>query len=88
MLALVAVLVTVIKLSAPTVWEGMTGKLGATFTSRTVTVKLFVALNGGEPLSVTIALRRLVLGLWVWLGVQRMTPLASMVAPDGGLISA
>ena len=88
MLALVAVLFTVIRVSTLTFWLGMTGKLGATFTSRTVTVKLFVALSAGEPLSVTVVLKRLVLGLWVWPGVQRITPLASMVAPDGGLISA
>ena len=44
----------------------MTGNVGAMFTSRTVTVKLLVALNAGMPLSVTVVLRRLVLGLWTF----------------------
>ena len=74
MLALVAVLVTVIRVNSLTVWVGMTGRTGATFTSWTMTVKLLVALNGGEPLSVTRVVRVLVLGLWVWVGVQVMIP--------------
>jgi len=40
----------------------------------------------GEPLSFTCVVKRLMLGLCAWLGVQRMTPLTSMVAPVGELI--
>jgi hypothetical protein len=62
--------------------------VGTEFVTPTVTVKLFVALSAGEPLSVTFVLKGLVLGLCNWLGVQRMMPLASMVAPVGELSSA
>ena len=47
MLALVAVLVTVSAFSTLSVWSGMNGNVGATFTSRTITVKLLVAIKWG-----------------------------------------
>ena len=57
---------------------------GGLFTSRTITVKLLVALKGGDPLSVTTVVIVFVPGPCASLGVQLMTPLASMVAPAGG----
>ena len=50
----------------------MTGSTGATFTSRTMTVKLLVALRCGLTRSyglvlVTTVVIMLVLGLWFWL---------------------
>ena len=60
---------------------------GALFTSFTTTVKLFVSLKLGTPLSVTRTVIVLVPGPCVSLGVQLNTPLlALMLAPDGGLI--
>ena len=47
LVALAAVLVTVNSANALAVWSGMTGRLGATLTSRTTTVKLLVAVNRG-----------------------------------------
>src|SRR3974377_1435382 len=89
----VAVLVTVKSVSTFTVWVGITGNTGATFTSRTITVKLLVASNTGltrsnASLLVTTVVIVLVDGLCVWLGVQVITPLPLMLMPAGGLISA
>ena len=58
----------------------------------TYTVKLLVAVKRGLTRSeglllVTTVVMRLVLGLWAWLGVQVITPLALMLAPAGGLTS-
>src|SRR5437762_711506 len=59
------------------------------FTSVTVTVKLFVALKAGTPLSVTLTLTTFVLGPCASLGVQLITPLAGlMLMPGGALTSA
>ena len=44
------------------VWFPGTVRLGGVFTSRTVTVKEFVALMGGAPLSVTTTVITFVLG--------------------------
>ena len=79
-----AVLVTVSALSSLIVRAPGAGNTGALFTSLTVTVKVLVALNGGEPLSVTMVVNVLVLGPCASPGVQVMTPLASMLAPAGG----
>src|SRR4029453_7207538 len=50
------------------------------------TVKLFVSLKFGTPLSVTRAVRGLVPGPWASLGVQVKTPLTGWRgAPAGGL---
>ena len=57
---------------------------GALLNSFTTTVKLFVALSAGVPLSVTMVVNVLVLGPCASLGVQRITPLAAMLAPVGG----
>src|SRR5947207_11740701 len=74
MFAFVAVLVTVSKAKALTVWVEMLDKLGATFTSRTMTRKVLVALSGGVPLSVTTTETVFVDGLLVCWGVQVTTP--------------
>src|SRR5437870_4855526 len=57
------------------------------FQGRTITVKVWVALNGGVPLSVTVTTRRLVDEAWRPTGLQVKRPLESMLAPDGGEIS-
>src|SRR2546430_2475242 len=49
----------------------------------TTTVKLLVALKGGDPSSVTIVRKRLVLFSWAIMGVQVMTPLGAIEAPAG-----
>src|SRR5262245_14956490 len=57
-------------------------KTGALFTSFTTTVKLFVSLNGGEPVSVTRTVIVLVLGPCASLGVHVNRPvLGWMLAP-------
>src|SRR5439155_25534537 len=82
--ASLALFVTVSVLSSDTVRSVSTISTGALFTSLTITVKLLVALNAGTPLSITRVVIVLVLGPCVSLGVQRITPLVSMIAPDGG----
>ena len=89
MFASLAVLVTVNRVSSFTVWAAITGSTGATFTSRTITVKLFVAVNCGltrsyGSLLVTTVVIVLVPGLWLCAGVQVMTPLVLMLSPAGG----
>src|SRR5206468_1780599 len=85
--ASLAVFVTVSVLSSVMVRSGGTVSTGARFTSLTITVKLLVALNGGTPLSVTTVAIVPMLGPCVSLGVQRITPPVSMLAPDGGAIN-
>src|ERR1051326_2767575 len=59
---------------------------GGLFDSRTTTVKVLWALNGGWPLSVTVRVRVLVEGPCASVGVQLKTPLEGlMLAPEGGL---
>ena len=87
-----AVLVTVSKANALMVILVMFGKVGAKFTSRTITVKVLVAVKCGltrskESVLVTTVVMRLVLGLLVWAGVQAMMPFVLMVIPAGGLSS-
>src|SRR5439155_18012848 len=60
--ASVAVLVSTSVVSSLIVWFAGTVSTGARFASLTTTVKLLLALNGGEPLSVTCTVTRLVLG--------------------------
>src|ERR1035437_2633471 len=89
----VAVLVTISNASSLTTWVEIVGNVGATFTSRTMTVKEFVEARLGLTRSyglllVTIVVKVLVPGLCNWLGVQVMMPLVSMLAPTGGLTSA
>src|SRR6266853_5182722 len=74
MFAFVAALVTVSRARALTVWVEMFDKLGATFTSRTMTRKVLVALSGGDPLSVTTTETAFVEGLLVCCGVQVIKP--------------
>src|ERR1041385_5318861 len=73
MLKLVAVLLTVRRAEALTVCVAIVGRDGATFTSWTMTVKEFVALNGGVALSVTTTLIVFVEGLLVCCGVHVST---------------
>src|SRR5262245_60061851 len=49
----------------------------------TRTVKVFVALKGGDPLSVTAVLNRFVLRFCAKLGVQVITPFGEIAAPPG-----
>src|SRR5207245_2798333 len=66
------------------VWVGGTVKVGALFTSLTMTVKLLVSLSGGVPLSVTRTVMTLVLGPCALVGVQVSTPVAEFsVIPLG-----
>src|SRR5689334_11577260 len=80
----VAVLVTTIATWLSTVRFVCTGRTGALFTSVTTTTKLFEALNGGEPLSVTTVVMIFVLGPCASLGVHVITPADEIVAPAGG----
>ena len=64
------------------------GRTGGLFTSLTVTLKVLVSLKGGTLLSVTTVVMGYMPGPWASFGVQVMTPLASMLAPAGGLIRA
>ena len=82
--ASVAVLVTTSVCSSLIVWFGGTVRTGALFTSLTTTEKLPVSLKGGEPLSRTRTVMRLVLGRCASMGVQVSTPLpGSRITPSG-----
>src|SRR6185369_11787778 len=59
------------------------GRTGALFTSRTKTVKVFVALSCA--LSVTIVVKTLVPGPCASEGIQVIMPFPLIVAPAGGL---
>ena len=83
----VAVLITVSVVRAEMVRSVCAGRIGALFTSLTVTVKLLVALKGGVPLSVTTVLTVLVLGPCASVGVHVITPAVLMAAPGGALTS-
>src|ERR1051326_6881830 len=52
--------------------------------SRTASVKMRMALSGGEPLSVTRKARELTLGACAGVGVQEKWPLVVTLAPAGG----
>src|SRR5580765_7008941 len=84
----VAVLVTVNNVNSAIVRFVCAESTGALFVSVTTTVKRFVALRGGDPLSVTTVVIRFVPGPWPSDGVHEMTPLASIIAPLGALSSA
>src|SRR6516225_8375604 len=88
-----AELVTLKSVSSLMVWFGITPSTGASFTSRTMAVKLLLAVNCGLSesyglLLVTTVVTVLVLGLWFSAGVQVMRPLESMLMPAGGLTRA
>ena len=61
------------------------GNVGALFTSVTTTVKLFVALRGGVPLSVARVVIKFVPGPCASEGVHVITPDADIAAPDGAV---
>src|SRR5258706_15177766 len=61
---------------------------GDSFTSFTISVKLFVSLNGGVPLSVTRIITGFVLGPCVSVGVHVIAPPADTANPAGPLTSA
>src|SRR5438094_425154 len=83
--ASVALAVTASALNSSIVWLAGTLNTGATFTSRTVTVKLLVALNAGTPLSVTTTVIVFVLGPCASVGVQLIAPLLPLIVmPAGG----
>jgi hypothetical protein len=69
-----AVFVTANVLNAPMVRLVCNGRTGALLTSVTTTVKEFVALIGGNPLSVTTVVNVLVPGPSASLGVHMMIP--------------
>src|SRR6185503_8084012 len=65
-----------------------TVRAGGWFTSITRTVKRFVALKGGEPLSRTTIVMVFVPGPWASVGCQvKMPLLGPIVAPTGGVSS-
>src|SRR5205823_5057532 len=68
--ASLAVFVTVNVLSSGIVWSGGTVRVGELLSSVTTTVKDFVSLSAGVPLSVTRTVIRLVLGPSASVGVQ------------------
>ena len=69
------------------VWFTGTVRLGGLFTSFTVTMKVFVALSGGEPLSVTVTAIVLTLGPCPSVGVQLIAPVSALIVmPAGGEI--
>ena len=80
----VAVFVTVKSVSSAMTRLVCAGNTDATFTSVTMTVKLFVALRAP---SLTTVVKMLVVGPCASVGVQVITPLAEILAPDGGLMS-
>src|SRR5436853_330516 len=82
--ASVAVFVTVRSINSATLRLVWTGKTGREFTSVTATVKVLVAFNGGEPLSVATVMKMLVPGPCASAGVHVITPLVSICAPGGG----
>src|SRR5207245_1938529 len=85
MSASVALALTLSLLSSPTRRSSGPLNTGARFTSVTVTVKLFVALNAGTPLSVTTTVIVFVLGPCASPGVQLITPLLPLIViPEGG----
>jgi hypothetical protein len=66
----------------------MAAKNGAAMESFTKMVIVSVALETGEPLSVTRKVTRFVLGTSAWVGVQVKRPvLGLMLAPAGALAS-
>src|SRR5256885_16243903 len=86
--ASVATLVIVIVLPVKFVRSAMGANTGAVFTSLTTTVKLCVALKAGAPLSDTCTEIVFVLGPCASVGVQVMTPLASIATPKGAAVNA
>src|SRR5580692_6910670 len=84
----VAVLVTSSGVNPTIVKLVCAGSTGTLFRSLTTTVKLFVALRLGLPLSLTTVVIRLVEGACAWVGVQVITPLALIDALAGPLSSA
>src|SRR5689334_23183628 len=86
MSASMAELVTVSRVSSAIVRSGWAGKIGALFTSLTVTRKLFVALRGGLPSSVTTVVIVYTPGPCSSVGVQVMIPLVSIREAVGGLM--
>ena len=54
----------------------------------TVTTKLLVTLNAGEPSSVTLMVTVLMLGVWAEVGIQRMAPSGATLTPSGPLSRA
>ena len=60
---------------------------GGEFDCVTITRKLFVALSGGTPLSVTCVVIVFVLGACAGVGVHVITPEGDMVAPAGATSS-
>src|SRR6266550_2748069 len=80
----VAEFVTTSVLSSSIIRSAGTISTGGRFTSATMTVKLRVSLEGGEPSSVTRTVIRFVLGPSASVGVQVNTPFVKlMLAPAG-----
>ena len=83
--ASIAVFVMMIVLPAKFVRSAIAARTGAVFTSFTTTVKLCVAVKVGTPSSATCTEKVFVLGPWASVGVQVMTPLESIAAPEGAV---
>src|SRR5678815_4236732 len=90
----VAEALTLIRVSSLIVWSAGTVSPGGRFDSVTETMKVLIALNdlaltADWLKSVALTKMTLVLGLWDWLGVQVIRPLAeSMVMPGGAETNA
>jgi len=83
----VAVFVTISVVNSVTVVSACAGRSGAVFAGLTTTRKLFVALSGGIPLSVTTVVMVFVLGACACVGVHVITPADEIVAPAGATSS-
>jgi hypothetical protein len=80
----IAVFVTIKVVNSATVRLLCDGSTGAVLAGVTTTTKLFVALNDGEPLSLTTVIIVFVLGAWPADGVHVIMPFELMPAPTGG----
>src|SRR6266576_2389466 len=80
-----AELVKVNKAPSSTTLSPIGANMGNEFTSFTTIETVWVALMGGEPLSVTTMVIALVLGPCASVGIQEKTPCVVMLAPDGML---
>src|SRR5467141_289564 len=79
-----ALLVRTNMFSSSIAWFAGTVSTGGLLTSSTMIVRFLLALNGGDPSSVTFIFTKFVLGPWASVGAQRTKPSAElMVIPSG-----
>src|SRR5213594_4077949 len=82
--ASVAVFVTTSVLNSAMVWSSGTVSTGALFASVTTTVKLWLSLSAGTPLSLTFTVITFVLGPWDSVGVHVSTPVVGLTLTPAG----